>query len=147
MIMAQKILTNLSILYGSAGDDGDAATDGGGNRYLTELVRSLPLITFSYFITMLLCVNVCRWIAGWQPYPTSTVCLRSRPSKPPMRAPCRWSATSPEKSPKEETSSILSPKKSSLSSKLLLYVCMCVCIYMNATCKTQTTIFRVALCH
>ena len=52
MIMAQKILTNLSILYGSAGDDGDAATDGGGNRYLTELVRSLPQIAYSYDITL-----------------------------------------------------------------------------------------------
>ena len=59
MIMAQKILTNLSILYGSAGDDGDAATDGGGNRYLTELVRSLPQIAYSYALSF-----VCMYVGG-----------------------------------------------------------------------------------
>ena len=63
MIMAQKILTNLSILYGSAGDDGDAASDGGGNRYLTELVRRSMLATHNVVLLhndpFLLCMYVC----------------------------------------------------------------------------------------
>ena len=77
--------------------------------------------------------NVYRWIVGLQPYRASTACLRSLPSRLPMRMRCRWSATSRERSPKDETPSTSSPRNSSWSSKwmssLCMYVCcVCVCV-------------------